>query len=70
MLGDNAMNNDITQWEYKSIEYRPREEKNNEELNKLGAQGWEATGTISNPGGHTVLLKRPRQPQPDYNYSR
>ena len=66
------MNNDITQWEYKRIDFlRSQGADFDTKMNQLGEQGWEAAGTISAPGyENTVLLKRPKQAQPDYNYSR
>lgn len=61
------MGTDMSQrWEYKTIEppkgLTKRETVDpTEELNRLGAEGWEHTGTISYDGGGTKLLlfKRP-----------
>ena len=54
------------QWEYETLEppkgLTKRETVDpKEELNRLGADGWELTGTISYDGGGTklLLLKRP-----------
>ena len=54
------------QWEYETLEppkgLTKRETVDpKEELNRLGADGWELTGTISYDGGGTKLLlfKRP-----------
>ncbi len=63
-------NNQITQWEYKTIE----KDISDEQLNKLGDQGWEATCSASR-NGYTdrILMKRPKQKQtssPEYSYSR
>lgn len=44
----------ITQWEYTVVE-SPEYHLN--DLNKLGKEGWEATGNTSN--GSSILLKRP-----------
>lgn len=56
----------IQQWEYKNGSWRE------EELNKLGEEGWEAVGTIGNGG--STLLKRPKQSKKqqsnDYGYGR
>lgn len=64
------MNNDITQWEYTTLSsYESRDF--NKEMNELGKEGWEAAGTISSSSGYgRVIFKRPKQAQPDYNYSR
>lgn len=54
----------IQQWEYKNGSWRE------EELNKLGEEGWEAVGLNDNK----TLLKRPKpakkQPATDYGYGR
>lgn len=54
------------QWEYETLEppkgLTKRETVDpTDELNRLGAEGWELTGTISYDGGGTKLLlfKRP-----------
>ena len=61
-----ADNNQATQWEYKTIE----DDLSDEQLNKLGTQGWEATCSASR-NGYTdrILMKRPKQTR-DYGYSR
>lgn len=52
------MAQDLTQWEYR-MNY-PKED----ELNKLGEQGWEVAGIDSTAApDKKVLLKRPKQPQ-------
>lgn len=57
--------NEITQWEYKLVDY------DENALNKAGEQGWEG---LSQPGVNQtkVLMKRPKvkQKQPDYGYER
>lgn len=52
---------DITQWEYKTVGRNVEDE----ELNKLGEQGWEVTAAKATMGGSTeaFLMKRPKQPQ-------
>lgn len=63
-------NNQITQWEYKKFVGKSFSE---EELNKLGEQGWELTGSTS---AGPILFKRPKitqkheQNPSDYGYSR
>lgn len=54
------------QWEYETLEppkgLTKREAVDpKQELNRLGAEGWELTGTVSYDGGGTKLLlfKRP-----------
>lgn len=62
--------NHATEWEYRSLR-PPREETKKEasdpvdELNELGAEGWELAGTLDYTGGGTkyLLLKRPRDPE-------
>lgn len=62
-------NNQVTQWEYKK-----ETDYNEENLNKLGEQGWEVAGTFSNGmGPNQVLLKRPKKIKsvdPEFSYSR
>ena len=73
MAGGKAMNNDITQWEYKNLELdSPSDVKGQENtLNQLGKQGWEVTGTIqSHAYTNSILLKRPKKSELDYDYSR
>ncbi|WP_149554529.1 hypothetical protein [Treponema pectinovorum] len=60
---------ELTQWEYKEIP------ADMEELQKLGDQGWDATGTFSYDNATSrILLKRPKQKQPprdfDYGFTR
>lgn len=46
-------------WEYREVVFKPNQSMAS--LNSLGADGWEATGMITEPNGSvTVLLKRPR----------
>ena len=66
---------EITQWEYKIISTGPSEkEKLEKDINQLGSQGWENSGTLSNSiGSGTLIFKRPKQNQQqstDYGYSR
>lgn len=49
-----TMEGEITQWEY-TVVGSPEYHLN--DLNKLGKEGWEATGNTSN--GSSILLKRP-----------
>lgn len=69
--GKTMTDNQVTQWEYKK-----ETDYNEDNLNKLGEQGWEVAGTFSNGmGPNQVLLKRPkqtvrRQTESDYGYSR
>lgn len=59
---------DPTEWEYRTLK-PPREETKKEagdpadELNELGAEGWEVAETIDYVGGGTklILLKRRRE---------
>lgn len=64
--------NEVKQWEYMEIS---RTQSN--DLNKLGEQGWEVTGTFStNAGSSSILLKRQKQKiqqkqtEPNYSYGR
>jgi chromosome segregation ATPase len=70
--GGNRMSNEVTQWEYKTLN-SIETASHPEELNKLGQQGWEVTG-ISNAGNgyacEKIILKRPKQRDNDYGYSR
>lgn len=66
--GRNMADNETTKWEYKQVPF------NIDNLQKMGEEGWEATGN-SNPNG--ILLKRPkktqtqqRAPEPYPGYSR
>ena len=59
---------DPNEWEYRTLR-PPREETKKEaadptdELNQLGAEGWEVAETIDYTGGGTkyILLKRPAE---------
>lgn len=66
------MPNELTQWEYKTIKSLDIKESMDENLNKLGNEGWELTGTLSNENGDgRLLFKRPKQKtQDNYGYSR
>ena len=70
--GGNRMSNEVTQWEYKTVNSHDATE-NPEELNRYGKEGWEVTG-ISNAGNgyacEKIILKRPKQRDNDYAYSR
>ena len=70
--GGNRMSNEVTQWEYKTVNSHDATE-NPEELNRYGKEGWEVTG-ISNAGNgyacEKIILKRPKQRDNDYGYSR
>lgn len=74
--GGNRMSEEVTQWEYKTVNEFYSEDNNIEkELNKLGTEGWEATGNrVERSGGHgcgKILLKRPKKTQDfDFGYSR
>ena len=70
-----ADNNQITQWEYKTITKEPgiSNEKFEDTLNSMGQNGWEASGTFSTERGTgTMVFKRPKQQnkEPEYSYSR
>ena len=52
--GRNMADNEITKWEYKQVPFYI------DDLQKMGEEGWEATGN-SNPNG--ILLKRPKKTQ-------
>lgn len=52
--GRNMADNETTKWEYKQVPF------NIDNLQKMGEEGWEATGN-SNPNG--ILLKRPKKTQ-------
>ena len=54
--GKTMADNQVTQWEYKKVDT-----SNENELNRLGEQGWEVTGTFSSDtNSDRVLLKRPK----------
>lgn len=67
---------EITQWEYKTLHHtlHDTDEDFERNLNNLGQNGWEASGTFSNQGVGTMVFKRPKQQkqttEPEYNYSR
>ena len=65
------MSNEPTQWEYKTLN-SIETASHPEELNKLGQQGWEVTGIAGtgNAFKEQIILKRPRQRDDDYGYSR
>lgn len=54
---------ELTQWEYKTIEAI---KVNEETLNKLGEQGWEATENVN----QKLVLKRPKEKKPSQGYDR
>ena len=60
-------NNENPQWEYKSLNIYDFE-KDIENGNKLGKEGWELAGV---GGTHTsrAILKRKARPKPSYNPS-
>ena len=70
--GGNRMSNEVTQWEYKQILAPDDDDFDIDTLNKLGKEGWEATGNTQTRNGYTkgLLLKRPKQKDDDYGYSR
>ena len=70
-----ADNNQVTQWEYKTItkDNSFSNEKFEDTLNSMGQNGWEASGTFSTQmGTGTMVFKRPKQQnkEPEYSYSR
>ena len=69
--GGTQMSNEPTQWEYKTLN-SIETASHPEELNKLGQQGWEVTGIAGtgNAFKEQIILKRPRQRDDDYGYSR
>ena len=71
--GGNRMSNEVTQWEYKTVNSYDTIKKNPENLKKLGEQGWEAIGVSGITGGsssETLIFKRPKQKEENYGYSR
>ena len=67
--GGNRMSNEVTQWEYKTVGKDVAYDE--KELNNLGKAGWEITGMASTNGyTQNVILKRPKQKDDDYGYSR
>ena len=69
--GGNRMSNEVTQWEYKILRTAGQSEANIDELNRLGKEGWEVAG-IEAPSAplERYVLKRPKQKEEDYGYSR
>ncbi len=70
--GGNRMSNEVTQWEYRAILTSDGKGNGNiDELNKLGKDGWEVAG-IQAPTApmEKYILKRPKQKEEDYGYSR
>ena len=70
-----ADNNQVTQWEYKTLHHTLHDEDKDFErnLNNLGQNGWEAAGTFSTEmGTGTMVFKRPKQQskESEYSYSR
>lgn len=65
------MSNEVTQWEYRILRTAGQSEANIDELNKLGKEGWEVAG-IEAPSAplERYVLKRPKQKEEDYGYSR
>lgn len=68
---------DITQWEYKKISGADFcGDRLETELNQLGKEGWELSGTFSYGGGSgngSMIFKRPKNIAKDsneYGYSR
>ena len=70
--GGNRM--DKTEWEYKVIKQNSSDDvaKNEKELQQLGSQNWEVTGVMpqNSSNNNQIILKRPKQPIPEYGYSR
>ena len=69
--GGKKMGNEVTQWEYRILRTDGESEANIDELNKLGKDGWEVAG-IEAPSAplERYVLKRPKQKEEDYGYSR
>lgn len=66
--GGKKMSEELTQWEYKQIEKYDINEKN---LNELGKEGWEMAGTLAyGNGAVSAIMKKPKQKEPDYGYTR
>ena len=70
-----ANNNQVTQWEYKTLHHDLYDKDKDFErnLNNLGQNGWEAAGTFSTEmGTGTMVFKRPKQQnkESEYSYSR
>lgn len=72
IIGGNRM--DKTEWEYKVIKQNSSDDvtKNEKELQQLGSQNWEVTGVMpqNSSNNNQIILKRPKQPIPEYGYSR
>lgn len=56
----------MTRWEYRTLRFetgREFEERGEQALNQLGADGWEVTGFVrfelGRENGYRVILKRP-----------
>lgn len=67
--GGKKMQDELTQWEYKTVETKDYL-KDVETLNKAGEQGWEAVAIQNEYSNSQILMKRPKQKQPEYGYSR
>lgn len=66
-------NNQITQWEYKTLETWSGDKDIENKLEQLGQNGWEQSGQITSGQGATskLLFKRPKQTSSqEYGYSR
>ena len=73
--GKTMADNQVTQWEYKTLHHTLHDEDKDFErnLNNLGQNGWEAAGTFSTEmGTGTMVFKRPKQQskESEYSYSR
>lgn len=71
--GGNRMdNNQVTQWEYKTIKTFVGDKDLDSKLMQVGTEGWEQSGQITAHDGGTanLIFKRPKQSAPDYGYTR
>lgn len=72
--GGNRMdnNNQVTQWEYKTIKTFVGDKELDSKLMQVGTEGWEQSGQITAHDGGTanLIFKRPKQSSPNYGYSR
>lgn len=71
--GGNRMdNNQVTQWEYKTLDTWAGDKDIDKKLQQLGENGWEQSGQINSGQGATdkLLFKRPKQSVPEYGYTR
>lgn len=72
--GGKKMQDELTQWEYKTVNLcKIEESKKEQEFNDLGEKGWELTGLRNGCQGVTdeAIFKRPKQKtQDDYGYGR